>query len=84
MCYIGLMTSTFFSTGKAAAYLGKGVKTLQKWDRDGILKPDSRTKTGRRAYTKSQLDEFLGRGHRDTPKRGSAIAEYRARRKSRI
>jgi putative resolvase len=63
------MTSTFFSTGKAAAYLGKGVKTLQKWDRDGVLKPDSRTKTGRRAYTKAQLDEFLGRGHRDTPKK---------------
>ncbi len=63
------MESTFFSTGKAAAYLGKGVKTLQKWDRDGVLTPAARTKTGRRAYTKAQLDEFLGRVHRDTPKK---------------
>ena len=63
------MEITFFSTGKAATYLGKGVKTLQKWDRDGVLTPAGRTKTGRRAYTKAQLDEFLGRSHRDTPKR---------------
>jgi predicted site-specific integrase-resolvase len=63
------MESTFFSTGKAAAYLGKGVKTLQKWDRDGVLTPAARTKTGRRAYTKAQLDEFLGHRHHDAPKR---------------
>jgi putative resolvase len=48
------------STGEAAAYLGRSVKTLQRWDRDGILSPASRTKTGRRAYTKDQLDDFLG------------------------
>jgi putative resolvase len=48
------------STGEAAAYLGRSVKTLQRWDREGILSAASRTKTGRRAYTKDQLDAFLG------------------------
>jgi len=49
-----------FSTGKAAAYLGVGVKTLQRWDREGRLKPE-RTSTGRRAYTKAALDVVLNR-----------------------
>lgn len=50
----------FMSTGEAAAYLGRGVKTLQRWDREGTLSPAGRTKTGRRAYTREQLDTFLG------------------------
>ena len=49
-----------FSTGKAAAYLGVGVKTLQRWDREGRLKPE-RTATGRRLYTKAVLDGFVHR-----------------------
>jgi putative resolvase len=49
------------STGEAAAYLGRSVKTLQRWDRDAVLAPESRSGTGRRAYTKQQLDAFLGR-----------------------
>jgi excisionase family DNA binding protein len=49
-----------FSTGKAAAYLGVGVKTLQRWDREGRLMPE-RTPTGRRLYTKAALDAFLRR-----------------------
>jgi len=48
------------STGKAAAYLGVGVKTLQRWDREGRLTPE-RTPTGRRIYTKAVLDAFLRR-----------------------
>jgi DNA-binding transcriptional MerR regulator len=42
--------STMYSTGKAAAYLGVAVKTLQKWDRQGRLKPE-RTDSGRRLYS---------------------------------
>lgn len=41
--------------------MGRSVKTLQRWDRDGVLTPAARTKTGRRAYTLAQLDEFIGR-----------------------
>lgn len=48
------------STGKAAAYLGVGVKTLQRWDREKRLCPD-RTGTGRRLYDQAQLDAFIGK-----------------------
>jgi putative resolvase len=55
--------STMFSTGKAAAYLGVGVKTLQRWDREGRLKPE-RTATGRRIYSRAILDGFMRRAPR--------------------
>jgi excisionase family DNA binding protein len=51
---------THINITKAAEYLGVSVKTLQRWDRKGILKP-MRTKTNRRVYTKAQLDEHIGR-----------------------
>lgn len=38
--------------------LNYSVKTLQKWDRDGILKPQTRTKTNRRLYSHDQLLQF--------------------------
>jgi len=31
--------------------IGYSVKTLQRWDREGILRPETRTKTNRRLYT---------------------------------
>jgi len=34
------------------------VKTLQKWDRENILKPQTRTKTNRRLYSHEQLLQF--------------------------
>jgi putative resolvase len=43
-----------------------GVKTLQRWDREGRLKSE-RTRSGRRAYTKAILDTFLSR----TPHQGA-------------
>jgi putative resolvase len=49
-----------FKTGQAAAYLGVGIRTLQRWDREGILKAE-RTPTGRRVYTKASLDAHLKR-----------------------
>jgi len=52
--------STMFTTGKAAAYLGISVKTLQRWDREGRLKSE-RTGTGRRMYSKAALDAFMRR-----------------------
>lgn len=56
MCFV----STVFAAGKAASYLGVTVKTLQRWDREGRLKP-ARTATGRRVYEKTALDAFLSR-----------------------
>ena len=59
------MESTYNIT-EAAKYLGFKVKTLQKWDREGRLIPAYRTKTNRRVYTQSQLDEFIGLRTQDT------------------
>lgn len=41
-----------------AKLIGYSTKTLQRWDREGILKPETRTKTNRRLYTDAQLTEF--------------------------
>ncbi|MBR0150143.1 MAG: MerR family transcriptional regulator, partial [Synergistaceae bacterium] len=49
-----------YNIAEVAKYLGFKVKTLQKWDREGRLIPAYRTKTNRRVYTQSQLDEFIG------------------------
>lgn len=38
--------------------IGYSVKTLQRWDRENILKPETRTKTNRRLYTDNQLLEI--------------------------
>jgi putative resolvase len=43
---------------EVAEKLNVHVKTLQRWDREGILKA-KRTPTGRRYYTKEMLEEFL-------------------------
>ena len=45
---------------KAAEYLGRTVKTLQRLDREGKLIPASRSATNRRLYSQEQLDAFLG------------------------
>ena len=45
---------------EAAKYVGRTVPTLQRWEREGILIPKSRTLTNRRLYTYTQLDTFLG------------------------
>jgi putative resolvase len=59
------------STGVAAAYQGRSLKTRQQWSRDGIFSPASRTSTGWRADTKDPRDVFLGpqmgRPRRDRP-----------------
>jgi predicted site-specific integrase-resolvase len=46
--------------GQAAAYLSRHPKTLQAWDRDGVL-PAKRSPGGRRYYNKRDLDVFLGK-----------------------
>ncbi len=45
---------------EAADKLRRSTKTLQRWDRKGILKPAARTKTNRRMYTVDQIEAFLG------------------------
>jgi putative resolvase len=48
-----------YSIGQFARLTGRGVKTLQKWDRLGILKAH-RTPTSRRYYTHDQYLEYRG------------------------
>jgi predicted site-specific integrase-resolvase len=47
------------TTSEAASLLRRHVKTLQRWDRLGLLKPE-RAPSGRRLYKKSSIDSFLG------------------------
>lgn len=46
---------------EAANLLGVSVKTLQRWDRTGVLKA-YRTPTDRRYYTQEQIDRYLKHG----------------------
>ena len=48
-----------YSVGEFAKKIGKSVKTIQKWDRDGKLVAN-RTATNRRYYTHQQYLEYLG------------------------
>ena len=52
------------NTYKAAEFAklaAVSVKTLQRWDRDGQLKPASRTPGNRRLYSQEQLNTLLNR-----------------------
>jgi predicted site-specific integrase-resolvase len=60
---------TCLTITQAATYVGRSVKTLQRWDRQGILQA-GRTPTGRRVYTKAQLTAFVGHPkHPTVPRR---------------
>ncbi len=48
-----------YTTGEFAKLLGVSIKTLQRWDREGILTAH-RSPTNRRMYTFEQLREVLG------------------------
>ena len=47
-------------SGAAARRLGVTVKTLQRWDRSGLFAPLTRSPTGLRLYSESQLATRLG------------------------
>ena len=55
-----------YNIGQFAKLIGFSVKTLQRWDRNGILKPETRTKTNRRLYSHIQLLEFTKGNHKNT------------------
>lgn len=48
-----------YNVTQFAEMIGKSVKTLQKWDRDGILKA-YRSPSNRRYYTHSQYLDYIG------------------------
>jgi len=53
------MADEIYSIGKFAKLVGKSIRTLQRWDREGIL-PAYRTATGRRFYTQAQYHQVVG------------------------
>lgn len=57
-----------------ARLLGVNIKTVQRWDREGRLKPAGRTATGRRYYTEAQILAF--RHQRVEPQRPRKMVAY--------
>ena len=53
------MKKEIYSVGKFAKIVGKSVRTIQRWDKKGILKA-YRSATGRRFYTQEQYERVLG------------------------
>jgi len=51
------------TTSEAAQLLRRHVKTLQRWDRLGVLTPE-RAPSGRRLYRKSSIEAMLGVKHK--------------------
>lgn len=51
--------SNTYSSGEFSRLIGRTVKTIQRWDRDGVLSA-SRTPTGRRFYTDADLRKARG------------------------
>lgn len=64
-----------YKLGEAAKYIRRHPKTLERYDNEGVLKAH-RTKTNRRYYTQSQLDDFLNKdgGEDETNKKIVAYA----------
>ena len=61
-----------YNISQFAALVGVAVKTLQRWDREGKLKPAVRTPGNRRLYTQEQLNRLLNRAAR----RQRAVVAY--------
>ena len=47
-----------YKPGEFAKLIGVHIKTLQKWDREGILQAN-RTPTNRRFYTREQYKKYV-------------------------
>ena len=53
-----------YNVSQFAKLINYSVKTLQRWDREGILKPETRTNTNRRLYSHQQLLDFNNTGEK--------------------
>ena len=70
--------SRTYKIGEFAKMINRKVKTLQKWDREGVL-PANRTPTGRRYYTHQQYLEYMGYADDKSPKREVIYARVSSR-----
>jgi predicted site-specific integrase-resolvase len=56
-----MLTMNTYKAAEFARLAGVSVKTLQRWDRAGQLKPAARTPGNRRLYSQEQLNTLLNR-----------------------
>lgn len=49
----------YYLIGEFSKAIGKTIKTLRNWDKNGELKPVRVEDTGYRYYSQEQLDRFL-------------------------
>lgn len=63
------MSKQNYKPNEFAQLLNVSVKTLQRWDRENILKA-KRTPTNRRFYTYDQYLSYMNRSESDEPKNG--------------
>jgi putative resolvase len=61
-----------YNSTQFAALAGVAVKTLQRWDREGRLKPAARTPGNRRLYTQEPLNRLLNHA----PQRERVVVAY--------
>lgn len=52
-----------YKPNEAARLIGVSVRTLQRWDVDGVLVAN-RTPTNRRFYTQVQIDEYFEKSNK--------------------
>lgn len=62
-----------YKSGEFARLIGISVKTLQRWDRDGVLKAN-RTPTGQRFYTQEHLNKFMKQKGESMTKNGFEVS----------
>lgn len=48
-----------YSMPEAAKYLSVSVRSMQRWQSQGVIKPHGRTPGGYARYTKDQLDKLI-------------------------
>lgn len=60
------MITKLVSISEAAEHLGVSTWTLRRWEREGRLLPDERTKGGQRRYRLSSLNPLLSKKQSQT------------------
>jgi putative resolvase len=61
------MSMSSYNSAQFAKLTSVSVKTLQRWDREGRLKPAARTPGNRRLRTPKQLNQALNRVSKTKP-----------------
>lgn len=65
-----------FTIGELCDRLDRERQTIRKWERDGIIPPAQyRSKSGRRLYTKQQIDAIVSVVEKYNIKQGITIPE---------